>query len=213
MASNKSTGTQGRTALNPQRRPGQERVAALLEAAATIIAEKGYDAATMAEVAAKAGAQIGSLYRFFPNKDVLANALIERFHERAASLFDAIDQRSEKLSVAELADALLDLLGDLRSETQTIVALLEGRAELSARRLEFRREIRKRIARTLVNRCPKLRKAQAEDVAAVLLQNMKTVGALTKEIGNGVRPGALVELRAMTRHYLEKIFADAGCRE
>jgi AcrR family transcriptional regulator len=213
VASNKSTGTQARTALNPQRRPGQERVAALLEAAATIIAEKGYDAATMAEVAAKAGAQIGSLYRFFPNKDVLANALIERFHERAASLFDAIDQRSEKLSVAELADALLDLLGDLRSETQTIVALLEGRAELSARRLEFRREIRKRIARTLVNRCPKLRKAQAEDVAAVLLQNMKTVGALTKEIGNGVRPGALVELRAMTRHYLEKIFADAGCRE
>lgn len=213
MASNKSTGTQERTALSPQRRPGQERVAALLEAAAAVIAEKGYDATTMAEVAARAGAQIGSLYRFFPNKDVLANALIERFHERAGSLFDAIDQRSRKLSVAELADALLDLLGDLRSETQTIVALLEGRAELSARRLEFRRELRKRIARTLVNRCPKLRKAQAEDVAAVLLQNMKSAGALTKEIGNGVRPSALVELRVMTRHYLEKIFADAGCRE
>lgn len=213
MTSSKSTGTQERTALSPQRRPGQERVAALLEAAAAVMAEKGYDAATMAEVAARAGAQIGSLYRFFPNKDVLANALIERFHEKAGSLFDAIDQRSGTLSVAELADALLDLLGDLRSETQTIVALLEGRAELSARRLEFRRALRKRIARTLVNRCPKLRKVQAEDAAAVLLQNMKSVGALTKEIGKGVRPGAIVELRVMTRHYLERIFADAGCRE
>ncbi|WP_409562005.1 helix-turn-helix domain-containing protein [Hyphomicrobium sp. B1] len=213
MASSKSTGTQERTALSPQRRPGQERVAALLEAAAVVIAEKGYDATTMAEVAARAGAQIGSLYRFFPNKDVLASALIERFHDRAGSLFDAIDQRAGELSVAELTDALLDLLGDLRSETQTIVALLEGRAELSARRLEFRRELRKRIARTLIHRCPKLRKGQAEDAAAVLLQNMKSIGALTKEIGNGVRPSALVELRVMTRHYLEKIFADAGCRE
>jgi len=213
MASSKSTGTQERTALSPKRRPGQERVAALLEAASVVIAEKGYDATTMAEVAARAGAQIGSLYRFFPNKDVLTNALIERFHDRAGSLFDAIDQRAGELSVAELTDALLDLLGDLRSETQTIVALLEGRAELSARRLEFRRELRKRIARTLINRCPELRKGQAEDAAAVLLQNMKSIGALTKEIGNGVRPSALVELRVMTRHYLEKIFADAGCRE
>lgn len=213
MSSNKSTGTQGRTALSPQRRPGQERVAALLEAAAAVIGEKGYDSTTMAEVSARAGAQIGSLYRFFPNKDVLANALIERFHARVAELFDAIDQRSEALSVAAFADALLNVLGDLRSETQTIVALLEGRAELSVQRLAFRRELRKRIAQTLVSRCRKLRKDQAEDVAAVLLQNMKSMGALTKEIGNGVRPGALVELRVMTRHYLEKIFADAGCGE
>lgn len=213
MSSNKSTGTQPRTALNPQRRPGQERVAALLEAAAAAIAEKGYDGTTMAEVAARAGAQIGSLYRFFPNKDVLANALIERFHARAGELFDAIDQQSATLSVAAFADALLNVLGDLRSETQTIVGLLEGQAELSVRRLEFRRELRKRIARTLINRCPTLRKTHAEDVAAVLLQNMKAVGALTKEFGNGVRPSAVGELRIMTRHYLEKIFADAGCRE
>lgn len=213
MSSNKSTGTQERTALSPQRRPGQERVAALLEAAAAVIAEKGYDGTTMAEVAARAGAQIGSLYRFFPNKDVLANALIERFHARVADLFNAIDRDARKNSVAGLADSLLDVLGDLRSETQTIIALLEGSSELTACRLEFRRELRKRIAQTLVRHCAKLRKAQAEDVAAVLLQNMKSVGALTKELGNGVRPAALMELRVMTRHYLAKTFADAGCGE
>ncbi|HML31089.1 MAG TPA: helix-turn-helix domain-containing protein, partial [Hyphomicrobium sp.] len=162
MSSNKSTGTRPRTALSPQRRPGQKRVAALLEAAAAAIAEKGYDGTTMAEVAARAGAQIGSLYRFFPNKDVLANALIERFHARAGELFDVIDQQSATLSVAAFADALLNVLGDLRSETQTIVGLLEGQAELSVRRLEFRRELRKRIARTLIHRCPTLRKTQAE---------------------------------------------------
>ncbi len=84
MSSNKSSRTEERSALNPQRRPGQARVASLLEAAAAIFAEKGYAATTMAEVATRAGAQIGSLYRFFPNKDILANALLERFHARAA---------------------------------------------------------------------------------------------------------------------------------
>lgn len=213
MSSNKSTGTQQRIALTPQRRAGQERVAALLEAAAAIIAEKGYDGTTMAEVAARAGAQIGSLYRFFPNKDVLASALIERFHQRAGEVFDSIDQQVATLTVPALADALLNVLGDLRGEAQAIVALLEGTAELSMRRLEFRRQLRKRIARTLITFCPKLRKTQAEDVAAVLLQNMKSMGALTKELGNGVRPGALTELRTMTRHYLAKTFEGAAREE
>jgi len=213
MSSNKSTGAQERTALNPQRRPGQERVAQLLEAAAAVIAEKGYDATTMAEVAARAGAQIGSLYRFFPNKDVLASALIERFHTRVGEVFDAIDEQAGALSVPALADALLDVLGGLRGETQAIVALLEGTLELSTRRLEFRRQLRKRIASTLVNYCPKLGKSHAENVAAVVLQAMKSMGALAKEMGNGVRPGALAELRVMTRHYLEKTFADAERQE
>ena len=63
-------------ARTPQRRNGKLRVAAILKAGAAVIAEKGYEAATMAEIAARSSTKIGSLYRFFPNKEVLANALI-----------------------------------------------------------------------------------------------------------------------------------------
>ena len=84
----------------------------LLAAAEKVFAEKGYDGATMSEVAARAGAQIGSLYRFFPNKDILANALIERFHVRVAEIFDSIDGKARPLSPEALADALLNVLGD-----------------------------------------------------------------------------------------------------
>jgi len=209
MSSNKSTETQERTALKPQRRAGEERVAALLQAAAEVIAEKGYDAATMAEVAARAGAQIGSLYRFFPNKDVLANALVDRFRARIAAAFDSIESQIATLSSSAFADALLDVLMELRGETQPIVALLEARSEWSVRRLEFRRELRRRIARTLMLRCPKLRKNQAEDVAVVVLQNVKSMAALTLELGEDVRPGALVELRTMTRQYLAMKFGES----
>jgi hypothetical protein len=63
-------------ARTPQRRNGKLRVAAILKAGEAVIAEKGYEAATMAEIAARSNTKIGSLYRFFPNKEVLANALI-----------------------------------------------------------------------------------------------------------------------------------------
>jgi AcrR family transcriptional regulator len=68
-----------RTELAPRRIPiqerGEQRVAGLLEAAAAIFAEVGYDAATMRDIAKRAGASIGSLYQFFPNKEVVARAI------------------------------------------------------------------------------------------------------------------------------------------
>src|SRR5262249_19964005 len=67
------------TARAPQRERGKRRVAALLKAAASSFAEKGYDAVTMTEVAARARAPIGSLYQFFPSKEALADALLDRF--------------------------------------------------------------------------------------------------------------------------------------
>src|SRR5258707_570571 len=65
----------------PQRRNGKLRVAAILKAGAAVISEKGYEMATMAEIAARSNTKIGSLYRFFPNKEVLANALIAHYHQ------------------------------------------------------------------------------------------------------------------------------------
>ena len=43
----------------PKRERGKQRVAALLAAAASVFAEKGYEAATMTEIAARAAADSG----------------------------------------------------------------------------------------------------------------------------------------------------------
>src|ERR1700744_4814615 len=77
----------------PQRQRGRERVAALLEAAAACFVEKGYEAATMTEVAARAGAAIGSLYQFFPTKEVLAQALVEQYGQ---AFYAAIGKLAEQ---------------------------------------------------------------------------------------------------------------------
>jgi AcrR family transcriptional regulator len=202
MDSNKSRSNRGRTARAPQRRRGMLRVASLLEAAAAVIAERGFEAATMAEIAARAGAQIGSLYRFFPNKEVLADALIHRYGELIDEAFAAIEGQATSSSVNDLADSLVDFFVELHGETRAIIALLEARSEWSVKRAEFCNAALERIAQILMLRSPQLRPEMAEDIAVVLLHNMKTMKALTLEEGIATSPGAPAELREMNRLYL-----------
>ena len=71
-----------RKAQNPRRLPAQTRaretVDAILEAAAQVFSENGYVGATTNKIAERAGVSIGSLYQYFPNKDVILNSLMER---------------------------------------------------------------------------------------------------------------------------------------
>jgi AcrR family transcriptional regulator len=197
-----SMASRERVALEPRRRPGRLRVAALLEAGAAVIAERGFEAATMAEIAARAGAPIGSLYRFFPNKEVLADALLRRFKNTIDDAFAAIDARAGELSIAALVDALFALVDELRGEIRPMAALLDAHSDWSAKRSEFRSAVRTHIAGTLTACRPDLDAQSAGDIAAILLQLMKMKSQLTREAADAENPRVLNELRKMTQLYL-----------
>jgi len=87
----------------PRQSRGQKRVELLLDAAATVIAEQGLEAATAEAIAAQARTAKGSLYQFFPNRDAVLAALALRYademraiHERAFPL-DTHDVPLERL--------------------------------------------------------------------------------------------------------------------
>src|SRR6202046_1043237 len=184
----------------PQRRNGKLRVAAILKAGEAVIVEKGYEAAAMAEIAARSNTRIGSLYRFFPNKEVLGNALIAHYHEGVHNAFDELDSRIQSLTISALADFLLDLIFDLhKGAGPTMKRLLEIPEVLSVKRGEFSRSIHKHIVRTLTLRSPGLTSDKAQDMAVVILGNMKTMAAFSALAARTVRPGAIEELREMTR--------------
>jgi AcrR family transcriptional regulator len=73
-------GQQG--SLRPRKRPRQRRsretVDAILEAAARVFAERGHAGGTTNHIAVAAGVSVGSLYEYFPNKDAILVALVER---------------------------------------------------------------------------------------------------------------------------------------
>jgi AcrR family transcriptional regulator len=197
-----SIASKERVALEPQRRPGKLRVAALLDAGAAVIAERGYEAATMAEVAARAGAPIGSLYRFFPNKEVLADALLLRFRNIVDDAFAALAAQAGELSISALTDALFALVDELHLEIRPMIALLDAHSDWSAKRAEFRSAVRMHIARTLMSCSPDLDAQSAGDIATVLLQLMKMKSQLTRDAAEAENPRLLSELRKMMQLYL-----------
>jgi len=76
------------TRLRPRKQPTQPRavetVACILEAAAQILEAQGIDAFNTNAVAERAGVSIGSLYQYFPGKDALLIALMQREKQRFA---------------------------------------------------------------------------------------------------------------------------------
>ena len=70
----------------PRRVPNQERarvlVAAILEASAHVLEVHGFEEATTARIAAKAGVSVGSLYQYFSTKEALFDALTAALIER-----------------------------------------------------------------------------------------------------------------------------------
>jgi AcrR family transcriptional regulator len=88
-----------RVALKPRKYPAQPRsadtVASILEAAARILERHGFAGYNTNAVAALAGVSIGTLYQYFPNKDALVAALIER---ETAVLLDELSAASAAVS-------------------------------------------------------------------------------------------------------------------
>src|SRR5260370_22721845 len=67
---------------HPRKSASQERsratVDALLEATARVLMKEGYDRASTNRIAEVAGVSIGSLYQYFPSKEALVAAVIDR---------------------------------------------------------------------------------------------------------------------------------------
>jgi AcrR family transcriptional regulator len=197
--SNRPRKEKTRAVQAPQRANGRLRVAAILEAAAAVIAEKGYEATTMAEIAERSDTKIGSLYRFFPNKESLAETLVATARENLDAQFEEFDAEVGKLPVESLIEELQALLFK-QLITPALKKLLDSSQEWSAKREEFRVAILGRVAKTLIVYSPKLSKKAAGDIALVILLNMKT--ATTHEESFGPDTGAQNEFREMIRLYL-----------
>jgi AcrR family transcriptional regulator len=67
----------------------QETLERLLEAAEEIIAEKGFDNATVSEIVRRARSSVGAMYARFNDKDSLLACLHERFYEQALATAEA----------------------------------------------------------------------------------------------------------------------------
>src|SRR2546423_11164281 len=95
----------------PRQARGEQRIAAILQAAAQVFYEVGFDAATTDMIAQRAHTAIGSLYDFFPNKEAIAQPLSEQFCEDMRVLFDGnLTDALVHVPSSQIIDDLLDPL-------------------------------------------------------------------------------------------------------
>jgi len=93
------------------------RLTALLDAAASIVDEVGIERLTTAMVAERAGASIGTVYRYFPDRIVLLQALGSRNFERVmARITDAINDPAHTDWRAALGTAFAAVIDTYRTE-------------------------------------------------------------------------------------------------
>ena len=118
-----------------RKKPIQDRAKftsdSILEATEIIIVNEGYEKVTTNYIAERAGVSIGSLYQYFPNKDAIISALIERAVSKVSNgirtiLRDAIEMPLEQASRL----AYRYLLENLREKKELFYLLPKRSPEL-----------------------------------------------------------------------------------
>jgi len=196
----------------PRRRQarGQRRIDLLLDVAALVFAEVGFDAATTNAIAARAGISPGSLYQFFPNKDAIAEALADRFVERLRQTQAIFGPEIEYLPLDELIDHVIDPLVVFHVGHPGFQALFTGSMvspRLAVAVQAFLHAVVGRAESVLAVRAPHLslkRRAQCARVSVELVRALLPLIVASETAG---RDAMVAELKAVQRGYLGPLFA------
>lgn len=133
----------------PTQRRSSQRLDALLDAAAEIVDELGFERLTTQMVAERAGASIGTVYRYFPDRVAVLHALrersVRRYRERLAEALEQV----ELAEWWQVIDVALDVCAELYRAEPGFTVIHAAPRELSEHDGEA--EIAHRLARLLAH--------------------------------------------------------------
>lgn len=186
----------------PVQQRGQQRVEEILDAAELVMSEVGVDAATTNAIAERAGASVGSLYHFFPNKQAILVGLAERYAQRAAEILQRerrIDDPTLPLPV--LFTNMVDAFAEMGKNNPGYMAFCRatdsGVGGTSHVALQADRQKQELVQELLVLRCPGIPRDEAAVHAALSVTTVHAVLdhmlAVDEPLRSGLR-AALIEL-------------------
>lgn len=102
-----ATGTDAGRRTAPQQVRSGKMVERILDSAAALFAERGIEAVTTNHIADHAGVAVGSLYRYFTDKDAILAGLADRHVAGLSSIFEHVVVDDPALELPELLDRAL----------------------------------------------------------------------------------------------------------
>ena len=131
----------------------QETLERILDSAEEVIAEKGFDNATVSEIVRRAKSSVGAMYARFNDKDSLLVCLHERFCEQAMATADAAldPARWQGASIAEIFSAAMPFLVHVHQFKRGLIRAFIVRGSNDREFCERAGELSRAISEKLIN--------------------------------------------------------------
>jgi AcrR family transcriptional regulator len=185
----------------PQQDRGERRVAEVLEAASAVISEVGYEAATMTEIADKAGSSIGALYQYFPNKDAIGVALRQQCGDELKERLVPLSALGSNLEIKDFVGQLLDVLVRFIEDRPAYIPLHDV-PRIQKKDPVARYRFREQFAVLFREKQPRLTQEEASRIANVMFQVLKGLSPLYGEAQEGDRKEVVNEFKLLLTSYL-----------
>lgn len=198
--------------IQPRRVPMQarsrERVERILDAAAQLLNEEGYNAVKTNTIAKRAGVPIGSVYQFFPNRYAIFNALASRYQTRIADVLEThfgpenFNHEKWKETLADVIDILATMWRD-DWDFHSVWLAIQNTTELQEADQLFRQEIIDTILVEFLRRIvPGCDDRQLETMACVIYETSNLL--LANSMRNGEKQDELLvdELKFLLHSYI-----------
>ncbi|MBC7881955.1 MAG: TetR/AcrR family transcriptional regulator [Anaerolineae bacterium] len=197
----------------PKQQRGKERVERILDAAAAVFDDVGYDAATTHQIAAQAGTAIGSLYQFFPDKAAIFMAMELRHSERVKSMWAQVDiPQIVQLPLRQMIQTLTQAVGSLFAHPVSRVVFVQfylAREIFQSIDESMTQEAINFMASILKQRNPSLKEEQYALLAEVCVHSSNAVMlAALRSTDQGHRQRLAQEIEDLMVSYLEPHVGD-----
>lgn len=148
---------------SPQQSRSKELVNAIFEATVRVLPKIGNQALTTKKIAEIAGVSIGSLYQYFPNKEAVLMAVMDRAIKETADEVDRNLDQLEGKSVEEAIDFVIDFtIKHFLTNKETVREVFRRAPELNRIPiiLDLRQHVVDRLSTVIEKHHPGLKKSE-----------------------------------------------------
>ncbi len=199
--------------VKPRRTPVQarsrERVSSILRHAADIFNEVGVDGTSMSAIARKSDMSLASLYRYYPNKAAIVQAIAET---HVARMEQELRDRLAETAVEDAVDVLIDLYYDFYRNEPAYSAIWSGVESMpELRELDLRelytnaRDLDERFKQEF----PHLPDARRWSASLLLPRATGTMLRLAVTLPEDEADNLVEEIKSMARAYLLQLATGA----
>jgi AcrR family transcriptional regulator len=199
------------TRTSPRQARSARSLDLILDAAERLFHDRGVAETSTVDVASAAKVSVGRLYYWFPDKDAITQALMQRAEQRLRDFLDKLVVVDPEAPAGELLDRVVPMLGAFfREHPGSLAVLMRGPVDPVDHGGSMCDYVRSLAAAVLEARVPGIPDDERDLVAATITRIV--IGMMADHVRADLEQGNLIllELRYVLAAYLHSRYPAAG---